>query len=96
MGNNFSLGSEKFNIELKPIYFLGTLLSATLPLYNLSGSGWLQTELKNNRSNYYSYLSTIKKKTDIFDTCVLVSLIAVVVGIYFVKKSTSSKNFWGN
>lgn len=59
-------GSEKFNIELKPIYFLGTLLSATLPLYNLSGSGWLQTELKNNRSKYYSYLSTIKKKTDIF------------------------------
>ena len=59
-------GSEKFNIELKPIYFLGTLLSATLPLYNLSGSGWLQTELKYNRSKYYSYLSTIKKKTDIF------------------------------
>tara|TARA_B110001450_G_scaffold125345_1_gene117979 strand:- start:17131 stop:19059 length:1929 start_codon:yes stop_codon:yes gene_type:complete len=59
-------GSEKFNIELKPIYFLGTLLSAALPLYNLSGSGWLQTELKDNRSKYYSYLSTIKKKTDIF------------------------------
>ena len=23
-------------------------------------------------------------------------LIAVVIGIYFVKKSTNSKNFWGN
>jgi len=25
----------------------------------------------------------------------MLSLIAVVLGIYFVKKSTTSKNFWG-
>ena len=27
---------------------------------------------------------------------VIIALIAVIVGIYFVKKSTNSKNFWGN
>ena len=27
---------------------------------------------------------------------VVIALIAVVFGIYFVKKSTNSKNFWGN
>jgi len=26
----------------------------------------------------------------------MLSLVAVVLGIYFVKKSTTSKNFWGN
>ncbi len=27
---------------------------------------------------------------------VITALIAVIIGIYFVKKSTNSKNFWGN
>jgi len=27
---------------------------------------------------------------------VIIALIAVIIGIYFVKKSTNSKNFWGN
>ena len=57
---------DTFNIELKPIYFLDTLLSATLPLYNTVGSGWLQTQLKQHRSKYYDYVATIKKNADKF------------------------------
>ena len=33
---------------------------------------------------------------EIITSKVMLSLIAVVLGIYFVKKSTTSKNFWGN
>ncbi len=55
-----------FNIELKPIYFLDTLLSASLPLYNTTGSGWLQVQLKEHRKKYYEYISTIKKNADKF------------------------------
>lgn len=57
---------DAFNIELKPIYFLDSLLSATLPLYNKVGSGWLQTQLKQHRTKYYDYISTIKKNADKF------------------------------
>lgn len=59
-------GSDFFNIELKPIYFLDTLASVTLPYYNTSGSGWLQTQLKEHRKNYYEYISTIKQNADKF------------------------------
>lgn len=59
-------GADFFNIELKPIYFLETLLSATLPLYNTSGSGWLQTQLKEHRKKYYDYVGTIKQNADKF------------------------------
>lgn len=59
-------GSDFFNIELKPIYFLDTLASVTLPYYNTSGSGWLQTQLKEHRKNYYEYISTIKQNSDKF------------------------------
>tara|TARA_B110000902_G_scaffold266996_1_gene357423 strand:- start:2305 stop:4227 length:1923 start_codon:yes stop_codon:yes gene_type:complete len=59
-------GVDFFNIELKPIYFLDSLLSATLPLYNTSGSGWLQTQLKTHRKKYYEYISTIKQNADKF------------------------------
>lgn len=55
-----------FNIELKPVYFLDSLLSATLPLYNTSGSGWLQSQLKEHRRKYYEYISTIKQNADRF------------------------------
>ena len=33
---------------------------------------------------------------EIITSKVMLSLVAVVLGIYFVKKSTTSKNFWGN
>tara|TARA_B100000945_G_scaffold258803_1_gene216596 strand:+ start:1193 stop:2089 length:897 start_codon:yes stop_codon:yes gene_type:complete len=33
---------------------------------------------------------------EIITSKVMISLIAVIVGIYFVKKSTTSKNFWGS
>lgn len=55
-----------FNIELKPIYFLDTLLYATLPFYNTTGSGWLQTQLKEHRKKYYDYIATIKQNADKF------------------------------
>tara|TARA_B110000977_G_scaffold116766_1_gene150848 strand:+ start:18855 stop:20780 length:1926 start_codon:yes stop_codon:yes gene_type:complete len=55
-----------FNIELKPIYFLDTLLSATLPLYNTIGSGWLQNQLSKQRKKYYDYIATIKQNADKF------------------------------
>ena len=32
---------------------------------------------------------------EIITSKVMLSLVAVVLGIYFVKKSTTSKNFWG-
>lgn len=63
--NAFKL-SDRFNIELKPIYFLNTLLTANLPLYNSSGSGWLQNLLKEERKNYYNYIAQIKPNSDIF------------------------------
>ena len=63
--NDFK-GSDFFNIELKPIYFLDTLADATLPYYNTSGSGWLQTQLKEHRKTYYEYISTIKQNADKF------------------------------
>ena len=34
--------------------------------------------------------------TELITSTVIISFIAVVIGIYFVKKSTISKNFWGN
>ncbi len=59
--------TDFFNIELKPIYFLDTLLSAQgQTLYNSIGSGWLQIQLKQHRDKYYEYISTIKKNADKF------------------------------
>tara|TARA_B100000902_G_scaffold317507_1_gene309138 strand:- start:3973 stop:5955 length:1983 start_codon:yes stop_codon:yes gene_type:complete len=44
-----------FNIEIKPIYYLNRL-EKNYPLYNSSGSGYLQKLLKSHRDGFYNML----------------------------------------
>lgn len=55
-----------FNIELKPIYFLGSIKDTTI-LYNSTKSGYLQTLLSKQRKDYYKMLmDKYQKQSSIF------------------------------
>ena len=55
-----------FNIELKPIYFLGSIKDRVV-LYNSSKSGYLQTLLSNQRKEHYKMLmDKYQKQSSIF------------------------------
>ena len=55
-------GVNWFNVELKPVYSLDTLINNRI-LYNSSKTGFLQQELSKSRNAFYTFLKEKYKKT---------------------------------